>query len=119
MEYIQEIKTLYYKDNVVGSDSRRFFDDVIPEETKEEITWNTLQKIPIFIPGFNVIETARGRIILLGHNLFPIKIKEWGSKDPNLTLITTYRSIKPSLEDIYKYHDVNKSMMYLKGRNLA
>ncbi len=114
-KYIEINERLYYKNKFVGSNVWFDIVEIIPNNLTEEITWKTLNEIPMFIPNYTVWKVKRGQIIYLDINrFFPTAIKEWKTKDLNLKLTKTYREVFPSLSTIIKFPNSKMSAQYLK-----
>lgn len=117
MKYIQTTKSLYYKNNLVGSYTSYHIAEAMFNNSEIKITWNNLDCIPIFITGYGgYAQTKRGKKIFLDFSSVfrSTVIKEWRQKDTNLKLVVTNKELKPSLKDLLDYPDGEKAALYLK-----
>ena len=98
-------------------------------EVKEKtipITWENLEEIyhnyGLSLP-FNIWNFKRGRVISFFKGSFTDKnrhdIKEWKTPTLDMKLVVTYEVWRCSLNNILNYWDSEKTIQYLRERNLS
>lgn len=98
-------------------------------EVKEKtipITWKNLEEIyhnyGLSLP-FNIWNFKRGRVISFFKGSFTDKnrrdIKEWKTPTLDMKLVVTYEVWRCSLNNILNYWDSEKTIQYLRERNLS
>lgn len=95
------------------------------ETTTEMINWKNLNAIReiysyLTLP-FGVKETKKGRVIIYEDwetLMFSHVIKEWKTKNLNMTLKIYYKDCKCSLKDILNYRDSDVAIEYLMERGI-
>lgn len=98
-------------------------------EVKEKtipITWENLEEIyhnyGLSLP-FNIWNFKRGRVISFFKGSFTDKnrrdIKEWKTPALDMKLVVTYEVWRCSLNNILNYWDSEKTIQYLRERNLS
>lgn len=68
---------------------------------------------------FNIWNFGRGRrVSFFTDHLFPRKnewdIKEWTGNPLNIVIETSYDKFSPSIAEVFKWHDLDKAILYLK-----
>ena len=117
--YSNGVKVDYTYGHVIADES----------EVKEKtipITWENLEEIyhnyGLSLP-FNIWNFKRGRVISFFKGGFTDKnrrdIKEWKTPTLDIKLVVTYEVWRCSLNNILNYWDSEKTIQYLRERNLS
>lgn len=126
MEFYKSFLTLY---NEKGERiARRYCGltllETTPENTIDTITWDNLSdyytKYGVLLP-FSLWYRKKGRLISFFSSIETScpDIKEWKT-DLNLTLKHDYmKDDWVSIEDVLKWHDIDKAIQYLKEHGLS
>lgn len=117
--YNNGVKVDYTYGHVIADESE------IKEKTIP-ITWENLEEIyhnyGLSLP-FNIWNFKRGRVISFFKGGLTDKnrrdIKEWKTPTLNMKLVVTYEVWRCSLNNILNYWDSEKTIQYLRERNLS
>lgn len=117
--YNNGVKVDYTYGHVIADESE------IKEKTIP-ITWENLEEIyhnyGLSLP-FNIWNFKRGRVISFFKGGLTDKnrrdIKEWKTPTLNIKLVVTYEVWRCSLNNILNYWDSEKTIQYLRERNLS
>lgn len=127
LEYCLKVVEWYVDDEMINYNS---YPKIINKTEKnitttEMINWTNLNAVRemyayLTLP-FDVKETKKGRIVIDKDweiLVFPRTIKEWKTKNLNMTLKTYYKDYKCSLRDILNYRDSDIAIEYLTERGM-
>lgn len=127
MEFYYIRYKTYHNDTLINSTSgSTILTDVEPQDNTIYLNWENLEKYysedGFFYP-FEIWNFKKGRRISFwsGH-LFPRNkderdVKEW-REELNVRIEVTYKKFKPSIEDVLKWHNVDKAIAYLNEKGL-
>lgn len=126
MEFYKVCFTTYHNDEKINSIVGETLTEKKPNNYEISFTWDNLDNLMETYgleTSFNVWNLKKGRrISFFTDKFFPNKntkdIKEWKEKELNIKLKVTYTLFSPSLEKVFKWHDSDKAIQYLKEKGL-
>ena len=127
MEFYRVIVETFNDGHCVGTSCGTSLLEEEPKDFSEKITWDNLAEkytqygINLY---FNVWNFKKGRVVSFFNNKFFPKpyekdVKEWKNPLDIVVKVTYKKYTTMSIEEVLKWHDIEKAIQYLKERGLA
>lgn len=126
MKFYYRYYVTYHNNTRIGGGCSKCLSETPPVDETISFSWDNIDDLYAkygLSCSFNLWHKKKGRLVSFFCDKFlPIgnfgDVKEWKHSDLNITLKIFYKEYNPSIDEVLKWRDGEKAILYLKERGL-